>query len=61
MSQQEILDRVIANPGIRQAEFGTRGDAHHQIAQLVKKRCIRRELIRSPRNFYVLYPTGEGL
>lgn len=61
MSQKEILDRVISNPGIRQVEFGTRGDAYHQIVQLVKKGCIRRELIRSPRNFYILYPTGEEL
>ena len=61
MSQQEILDKIISNPGIKQADVLINGNESKMIAQLVIKGCIRRELRRTPRNFYVLYPTGENL
>ena len=61
MSQKEILEKVIAKPGIRQAEICQNGNESHMIRQLEKKGCIRRELLHSPRNTYALYPTGEPL
>ena len=61
MSQQEILDKVKSNPGIRQTDVLINGNESKMITQLVIKGCIRREVIRTPRNYYTLYPTGEML
>jgi len=61
MSQQEILDKVISSPGIKQADVLINGNESKMITQLVIKGYIRREVIRTPRNYYILYPTEEVL